>query len=281
VSVNFATSNNTAQAGVKYVGTNGVLNWAAGESGSKNINIPLINDLIWSGSYPADYYLNLTSISGAEFHLQNFAHIYVAEGNQSVQTVNGTNDASFSTPYTVAQGYDHVLLTLRRTGPGDGMLVISNLTTFDGTALADTHYVAADQTVSWTAGDLNDKYMTINLLNGSLDGAAKYFGFQGSAYLIDTNGLGNYFAYVSGYISIEPTGQIDQPTLGASPTYIQDASFGFDFTGVLGCTFAIEESTDLIHWTEVKTVTSTNYSEHFSLPLNTGNGGHYYRTHFK
>jgi hypothetical protein len=279
VSVSFTTSNDTARAGFDFVSTNGTVTWAAGESGPKDIPISLINNLVWEEN-GTDFYLNLTSVSGAELDSHNFAQVYLAEGAQNVRFVNGTNDVSYSAPYGVAQGYNHVTLTLERTGTGDGMMVISNLATFDSTAYAGIHYVATTQTVSWAAGELGNKHMTVNLLNGSLGGSPKILGIGGTSYLIGpTNSTWFYSVY--GYVSIEPTNQLDRPTLATGSSPIQGTNFSFDFNGVQGGVVSVEHSTNLINWSEIMVFTNTDALLHISAPFTNTRSGHFYRTRFQ
>lgn len=279
VSVSFTTSNDTARAGFDYVSTNGTITWAAGESGSKDIHISLINDFVWE-EYGTQFYLYLTSASGAELDSHNSAQIYEGEGAQNVMFVNGANAVDYSTPYGVAQGYNHVILTLERTGTGDGMMVISNLATFDSTAFAGIHYMATNKTVSWAAGELGKKIVTVNLLNGSLGGSPKLFGMSGTSYLIGPTNSTSYYG-VYGYVSIEPTNQLDRPTLGTSISPVQGTNFGFDFNGVQGGVVSVEHSTNLINWNEIMVFTNTDALMHLSAPFTNTRSGHFYRTRFK
>ena len=43
MSVNYATSNSSAVAGTHYTATSGTLTWADGESGVKNVPVPITN----------------------------------------------------------------------------------------------------------------------------------------------------------------------------------------------------------------------------------------------
>lgn len=62
-SVNYATRNGTAAAGSDYIGTSGILNWAAGDASSKAISIQKINDSI---AEPDErFYVDLTAPVGA------------------------------------------------------------------------------------------------------------------------------------------------------------------------------------------------------------------------
>jgi uncharacterized delta-60 repeat protein len=61
-SLAYATANNTATAGTHYTATSGTLNWAAGESGTKYIALPILNNATADGDLTLS--LNLSSPTG-------------------------------------------------------------------------------------------------------------------------------------------------------------------------------------------------------------------------
>ncbi len=64
VSVNFATINGTAQAGIDYVNMIGTLNWNATEIGVKNIIVPINDDLIFENNETKNFTVNLSNPTG-------------------------------------------------------------------------------------------------------------------------------------------------------------------------------------------------------------------------
>ncbi len=62
VTVNYATANSTATAGVHYSATTGALSWADGETGSKTISVPIINT--GSQQQARQLYVTLSSPAG-------------------------------------------------------------------------------------------------------------------------------------------------------------------------------------------------------------------------
>ena len=114
------------------------------------------------------------------------------------------------------------------------------------------------------------------MLNGSSGGSPKIFGIGGTSYLIGpTNSTGFYS--VDGYVSIEPTNQLDQPTLSTSSSYVPGTNFGFDFTGVQGSVVSLEYSTNLINWNEIQIFTNTGSSLHITIPRVNTRDGHEWR----
>jgi len=90
-----------------------------------------------------------------------------------------------------------------------------------------------------------------------------------------TNSTGFYS--VDGYVSIEPTNQLDQPTLSTSSSYVPGTNFGFDFTGVQGSVVSLEYSTNLINWNEIQIFTNTGSSLHITIPRVNTRDGHEWR----
>jgi len=88
VTVNFSTVDISAHAGVDYVSTNGTLTWAAGETGSKSITVPIINDNLPEN--PELFGAVLSNASGAVLGSPSYVTIMInsedAGYNLSVQT---------------------------------------------------------------------------------------------------------------------------------------------------------------------------------------------------
>ncbi len=91
VSVDYATSDGTALAGVDYTATTGSLNWADGDGSSKTISVPIIND-----SEHEDFFETIT------LTLTNTVGATIADGNPA--TLNIQDDDN-NTP-SVAAGDD-------------------------------------------------------------------------------------------------------------------------------------------------------------------------------
>ncbi len=62
VSINFSTSNGTATAGADFTATSGVLAWAAGETGSKTITVPITQNRIRTG--PQNFAVTVNTPTG-------------------------------------------------------------------------------------------------------------------------------------------------------------------------------------------------------------------------
>src|SRR5205814_1619953 len=62
VGVSYATSNNTAHAGSDYTAKSGTLSWAAGDTSSRTIVVPITNDALYEGD--ENFYLTLSNPTG-------------------------------------------------------------------------------------------------------------------------------------------------------------------------------------------------------------------------
>lgn len=83
ISVDYATSNQTALAGTDYTATSGTLNWADGDSGVKTINVIISSDLLPEAR--KTFFVNLSSPSGG-------ASIGTAGGVNTQATVRIVDD---------------------------------------------------------------------------------------------------------------------------------------------------------------------------------------------
>jgi len=175
-SVQWSTANGTAVAGTDF-GASGVtapvtgtLNWAAGDSVSKSISIPIVNDTTPEGA--RTFTVSLSSPTGANIG--------------AVPTVNVTlndNDVGFlfSAPtYTVVENAGNATLTVMRVGAAT-MAGTVGWTTANGTALAGSDFGTSGSgtqrsgTLSWAAGDATAKTILIPIINDAIPEPDKSF----------------------------------------------------------------------------------------------------------
>jgi uncharacterized delta-60 repeat protein/uncharacterized repeat protein (TIGR01451 family) len=142
VSVEFATSNNTAIAGSDYVSTNRLLSWAAGDFTPRTVTVQIINDLV--GEVTEDLQLWLINSAGES----------LPGATNNVPLTILDDDSSFSfdaASYFVNEGATNALITILRTGFATGTASV-NFATSDGTARAGEDYVFTGITVTFTNG---------------------------------------------------------------------------------------------------------------------------------
>jgi len=158
-SVNYATANGTAAAGVDYVAKSGTLSWAAFEGGPKRIVIPLLND----GLYHANktFSVTLNGVVGA-------AIVDPAKVTVTIIDDNPAPTIQFGSPtYSVAEGSTTVSIPVTRSTTA-GTATVSYATA-DGTAKDASDYVAKTGTLSFGVG-VSTANISISIVN---DGEAE------------------------------------------------------------------------------------------------------------
>ncbi len=169
LAVTLSTSNGTAVAGTNF-GTKGstaqfskLITWAEGEMGSKFVNIPILQDGVYTPNAldfkisvsPANADTTITGLTSESIYITN-----------TTQTSNvGFNPVN----YQVLEDAGSVKVIVTRTivPLTDGVVpaLTVNYATANGTALAGVDYVAAAGTLNWSAGDTSSKTITIGVID--------------------------------------------------------------------------------------------------------------------
>ena len=184
VTVNYATANGTATAGSDYTITSGTLTFNSGET-SQTINVPITNDTIIETN--ETFTVTLSSSVNATLGT-TITHTYTINNDDSY----GSFQLSSAT-YSVSEGEGTVTITATRTGGSSGGVSFSYWI-LNGTATdyADYRLVydtlnqakggraygplidAANNTagsgwLSWADGDTADKFITVAIINDTLN----------------------------------------------------------------------------------------------------------------
>ena len=148
VSVNFATSDNTAVAGIDYLGTNGVLTFADGQA-TNNIIIPILNPNIVEGTKTFNFALsNPIAANSTNAYL-------LAPSNAVVTITNVYTGISFSSPvYALSETNFQALISVVRTGVTSTNVSVSYATA-PGTAVPGKNYVDTSGTLNFAPGVTN------------------------------------------------------------------------------------------------------------------------------
>ena len=159
VTINYATSDGTATAGLDYVGTNGTLTFLPGQTAS-TFKVRII-----AGSFvvgPETVHLTLSHPTGD-------APLGIL--TSAVLAINNNNSISFDlSAYDVNENDGTITVTVERHGnvansPG----AVSCFTT-DGTAIAGVDYVNAAEILNFAIGQTNKTFSIPILDNGRVDG---------------------------------------------------------------------------------------------------------------
>ncbi|MFN7140147.1 MAG: Calx-beta domain-containing protein, partial [Limisphaerales bacterium] len=145
VSVNFATANGTALAGLDYIASSGTVIFAPGET-NKPVSIEVLGDLLDEPN--ESYYVNLSSPTNATLAdnqglgtiIDNDPAPAMAISDTSVVEGNsGTTNAAFLVTLSSPSGFN----------------VSASYSTSNGTAVSSSDYIAISGAVSFAAGETN------------------------------------------------------------------------------------------------------------------------------
>jgi len=162
ISVDYATSDETATAGSDYTAASGTLNWADGDAADKTFTVNITDDSELESN--ETLFVSLGNPTGSA---------QLGEPDTTVVTITDNDNAQPGTPQftsstvEVAETASTVTLTVRRVGGTNGELTVNYATT-DGTATDGSDYVGATGTLSWGDGDSSDKTLTVTITDDSL-----------------------------------------------------------------------------------------------------------------
>jgi hypothetical protein len=166
VTVDYATSDDTAIAGEDYVTTSGTITFAAGET-DQIIWVPILNDGLVQGNRQCRITLSNPG-AGAVLGSRIISRIRISDNDTGPYF-------DFAFNYTV-EDVGSVHLGVHR-GDDGGQPVTVEYVTVDGTALAGTDYEATQGTLSFQ-GDETFKEMAVVILNDGVNDADKRFQVQ-------------------------------------------------------------------------------------------------------
>lgn len=156
-SINYAFTSGTAINNTHFIGTNGTLNWADGEGGSKLIPVTILDDSIINASRAFTVTLSNPVVSAA-----------VAPLSTAVTLTDNDNLVQFSaTAATISESAANIVLSVARTGVTTQAASVQ-WTAFSGTATAGVDFGASTGTLNWAAADATSKTITIPILPDSL-----------------------------------------------------------------------------------------------------------------
>ncbi|HEY9907903.1 MAG TPA: DUF4347 domain-containing protein [Thermosynechococcaceae cyanobacterium] len=152
--VDYTTVNATAVAGQDYTGISGTLTFASGET-SKTVIIPIADDAIIEGTETFNFAMDATT--GAALGVARTATLTVLD-DDAAPTID------FAQPnFNVNEDNGTATVTLRRSGNTSSPSSVQ-VTTSDGTALANSDYTAASGTVTFAIGE-TVKTFAVAILN--------------------------------------------------------------------------------------------------------------------
>jgi dienelactone hydrolase len=165
VTVDYASTNGTATAGLDYTDVAGTLTFAVGET-NQTISVPILNDfLVESGAYETFTVTLNNATGGAVLGTPATATVRITDNDKGLQF-------EFSS-YTVGEGGGSVLIGVLRGDDGNFPVSVDYFTT-DGTAIKGQDYTGVTNTLIFAPGDKVQTF-TVPILNDGVKEANKYF----------------------------------------------------------------------------------------------------------
>jgi len=159
VSVNYATSNGTAVAGIDYVSTNNILIFSNGIA-SQSFLIPIINNRLVQGD--REFTVNLLNPSPPGQ--------LVPPSTATITITDDLSGMSFSAPaYSVSENGGAATITVLRSGYTNSVVSVNYFTT-NGTAVPGFNYTNVAGTLIFTNGETVKTFSVPVKDNGVLEG---------------------------------------------------------------------------------------------------------------
>jgi hypothetical protein len=154
VTVDYATSDDTAKAGSDYTSSSGTLTFGAGES-SKTFTIPINNDS--RDEYREELYLTLSNLSSNAWLDDGTAELKIDDDDPAAEI-------SFSrSNYSADEGLGQQTVTVTLNEPTDRTVEV-NYATADDSAVAGADYLATSGKLIFNAGETS-KSFTVTIIN--------------------------------------------------------------------------------------------------------------------
>jgi len=170
--VEFATANGTAVAGVNYGATNGTLAWADGDVANKTFTVGVTNNAITNGNLTVNLSLfNATNTTlGAATTLSGQTNAVL----NILDDESGPGQIGFlSAGFSVAENAGAVTITVIRTNGSSGSMSASFSTIAGGTATAGVDYASTNGSFTWPNGDSSSRTFTVSVTNNFITNSAR------------------------------------------------------------------------------------------------------------
>jgi Leucine-rich repeat (LRR) protein len=160
VSVDYATSDDTATAGSDYTESTGTLSWSDGDTSDKTFTVVILDDDTYEGDETVN--LTLSNVAGdATIGDPGTAALIIVDDEMQGSTLQFSSDN-----YSVNENGGSATITVTRVGGSQGAVSV-NYATSDDTATAGSDYTETSGTLDWANGDIADKTFTISIIDDS------------------------------------------------------------------------------------------------------------------
>jgi len=169
VSVDYATSDGSANAGSDYTATSGTLNFLDGQV-NETIDIPIIDDIVYEGD--ETFAINLTNVTGgATLGTPGSSTITIQEDETPPAAGSLQFDSASS---SLAENGGSFTLTVTRSGGSFGSVTIDYVTG-DNTATAGSDYTSTSGTLTFADGVMSQNFNVSVLDDSDYEGDEVFF----------------------------------------------------------------------------------------------------------
>jgi ribosomal protein L35AE/L33A len=158
------TGGSTATADSDYTGGSGTLTWSSGDSSPKPLPITLIDDSDHEPTETIQFTLN-NSTGGATLGNPAQATLSIIDNDTAPPVLKPGVLQFAEATYTVNESDGQINLTVIRSGGSDKQVTVDYNTTDSSTATVDSDYTGNQGTLTWAAGDMTAKSLTLNIIN--------------------------------------------------------------------------------------------------------------------
>jgi hypothetical protein len=257
VSVAWAATNGIATAGLDYVASTGVLEFAPGQT-QKNIAVPLLDDALDEPTETVE--VRLFNPTNAVLAAPALAVLEILDNEPP--TVNFS-----AATYAASEGAGSFTATVTLTKPSTQTIYV-DYATAGGTATPGQDYVAAAGTLIFAPGQTQRTFV-VTLLNDAEVESSETLGLE-----------------LSGFVNVLPGERVratltllddDSPLELAAAAYSPDTGFRLRVNGPPGGRVRLEASPDLRAWTELATLENPTGTVEFTDPVSLGAAARFYR----
>ncbi len=160
VSVQCNTANGTAKAGQDYTTTSETLTWTSGNTADKYCTIPIIDDSLEENNETIN--LSLSNFTGGADP---------GPPSSAILTIIDVEPGQMAFPTSSVQVDEDIgnfAIPVLRVGGSDGLVKVRCTTVSGGTATAGSDYTAIDIELTWTNGDIANKFCTLPIIDDTL-----------------------------------------------------------------------------------------------------------------
>ncbi len=152
ISVDYATSDDVAVAGSDYAATANTLNWAAGDNSPKFINVSIATDSV--SELDETFFVDLSNVINATISAAQ-ATVTIVDDDLPTLSIADSSIVEGTGGTTTA------VITVTVGNGISGSPITVDYDTADDTAVAGPDYNTVNGTLSWPAGDVTDRVISI------------------------------------------------------------------------------------------------------------------------